>query len=112
MSKQQFHFAAIAKITLEHEKGSPTSVLKASDLRLEISGNLDRSMYIDGKGLPRKEALKPITNALVMGLITNMRMGAHKGWWKEGEHMRYVIDQLQRAFVHPGEVPGESTMEY
>jgi hypothetical protein len=112
MSKRQFHFAAIAKITLEHETGAPTSVLKASDLRLEVSGNLDRSVYIDGKGLPRKEALKPISNALVMGLITNMRMGAAKGWWKEGEHMRYVIDQLQRAFVHPGEDPGESTMEY
>jgi hypothetical protein len=112
MRKQQFHFAAIAKITLEHEQGATTSVLRASDLRLEVSGNLDRSIYIDGKGLPRKEALKPITNALVMGLITNMRMGAVKGWWKEGEHMQYVMDQLQRAFVHPGQQPTETTMEY
>ncbi len=112
MSKQQFHFAAISKITLEHEKGAPTSVLKQSDLRLEVSGNLDRSMYIDGKGLPRKDALKPISNALVMGLITNIRMGAGKGWWKEGEHMQYVIDQLHRAFVHPHDELTDSTMEY
>lgn len=112
MPKRTFHFAAIAKITLEHERGAPTSVLKASDLRLEVSGNLDRSVYIDGKGLPRKEALKPISNALVMGLITNIRNGAAKGWWKEGEHMQYVIDQLQRAFIQPASEPGESTMEY
>ena len=112
MPKQQFHFAAIAKITLEHEKGASTSVLKASDLRLEVSGNLDKSVYIDGKGLPRKEALKPISNALLHGLIVNIRMGAAKGWMKEGEHMQYVIDQLQRAFVAPGGDPGESMMEY
>ena len=107
----EFHFAVISKITLEHRKGESTSVLKSSDLRLEISGNLDKSSYIDGRGLPRKEALKPITNSLVMGLITNMRNGAAKGWWKEGEHMEYVIQQLHRAFVTPGET-GESTMEY
>lgn len=109
---KQFHFAVISKITLEHENGAPTSVLKHNDLRLEVSGNLDRSVYIDGKGLLRKEALKPISNALVIGLITNMRMGAAKGWWKEGEHMQYVIEQLHRAFVHPASEPGESTMEY
>lgn len=108
----EFHFAAISKITLEHRKGEPTSQLKYNDLRLEVSGNLDKSQYIDGRGLPRKDALKPISNALVMGLITNMRMGAQKGWWKEHEHMQYVIDQLQRAFVHVTHDPGESTMEY
>jgi len=107
----EFHFAVISKITLEHKKGEATSALKYSDLRLEVSGNLDKSTYIDGKGLPRKEAMKPITNALVMGLITNMRNGSAKGWWKEHEHMEYVINQLQRAFVALGET-GESTMEY
>lgn len=111
MPKNQSHFAAIAKITLECEKGAQRSTLVATDLRLEISGNLDRSRYIDGAGLPRKDALKPITQALLQGLIVNMRMGAAKGWWKEGEHMEYVFAELQRAFVTPGNV-SESTMEY
>jgi hypothetical protein len=112
MPKQQFHFCAISKITVEHEKGAPNSVLKACDLRLEVSGNLDRSVYIDGKGLPRKEALKPITNALVHGIITNIRVGVNKGWWKEAEHMQYVIEQLQRAFVAQTSEPSIGTMEY
>lgn len=111
MPKSTYHFAVISKITLEHEKGATSSILRAADLRLEVSGNLDRSNYIDGKGLPRKEALMPISNALLHGLIVNMRMGAAKGWWKEHEHMEYVIKQLQRAFVTPGETI-ESTMEY
>ena len=112
MPNREFHFCAISKITLQHEQGAPTSVLKASDLRLEVSGNLDRSVYLDGKSLPRKDAMKPISNALGMGIITNIRMGAAKGWWKEHEHMQYVVDQLQRAFVAQAGEPHESTMEY
>lgn len=69
-------------------------------------------MYLDGKGLPRRDSLKPITNAFIHGLIVNMRMGAAKGWWKEADHMHYVIDQLQRAFVAQSSNPEESTMEY
>lgn len=112
MGKNVYHFAAISKITLEHEKGAQTSVLRSTDLRLEISGNLDKSQYLDGKGLPRKDAMKPITNALIHGLIANMRMCAHKGWWKEGDHMKYVMEQLERAFVHVTEDPTEASMEY
>jgi hypothetical protein len=111
MKKRTYHFAAISKITLEHSEGDNSSVLKNADVRLEVSGNLDKSQYIDGKGLPRKEAMKPITNALLHGLIVNMRFCADKGWWKEGEHMQYIIDQLNKAFVHPGDTV-ESTMEY
>lgn len=112
MPKQEFHFEAISRITLEHEKGEASSILKQTDLRLQVSKNLDRSIYIDGKGLPRKDALKPISHALVMGIIVNIRIGAAKGWWKESEHMQYVIDELQRAFVHPTDDPIESVMKY
>jgi len=112
MPKREYHFCAISKITLEHEQGAPVSTLKASDLRLEVSGNLDRSVYVDDMGLPRKDALKPISNALVMGIITNIKMGAQKGWWKDYEHMQYVIDQLQKSFVAQTSEPSITTMEY
>ncbi len=111
MPKRTFHFAAISKITLEHEQGAATSQLKTTDLRLEVSGNLDRSQYIDGRGLPRKEAMKPITNALVHGLIVNIRNGARQRLVERREHMQYVMEQLQRAFVAVGDQT-ESTMEY
>lgn len=111
MPKRTFHFCAISKITLEHESGSPTSLLKAADLRLEVSGNLDRMQYVDGRGLPRKDALKPISNTLLHGLMANIRYGHEKGWWKDHEHMQYVINELQRIFVAHSKV-GETTMEY
>jgi hypothetical protein len=47
-----------------------------------------------------------------MGLVNNMRNGASRGWWKEYEHMQYIIDELQRAFVEPGPAPTEAAMEY
>lgn len=111
MPKRTFHFCAISKITLEHESGSPSSLLKHSDLRLEVSGNLDRSHYIDGRGLPRKEAMKPISNALIHGILTNIKFGHEKGWWKDHEHIQYVINELQRGFVVDAKT-GETTMEY
>lgn len=112
MPRRTAHFCGISKITVEHEEGAPTSVLKAVDIRLEVSGNQDRSKFIDGKGLPRKEALKVITQTFVQGLIANVKHGHAKAWWKEGDHMRYIIEQLQKAFVATTEEPGESTMEY
>lgn len=112
MPKQQFHFAAISKITLEHETGMTSSVLKQTDIRFEISNNLDRKVYFDSHGLPTKEAIKPITNALVMGLIANVRTGAANGWMTDYEHMKYIIDQLQRAFVAQTNEPEAGIMEY
>src|SRR5690554_5415925 len=103
--KTQFHFAAIAKMTLEYTEGEQTSTLVEASVRLEPGKGLDRNVYLDGKGLPRKEAMKPILNTLVTGLITHMRHAAQKGWMSEGEMMRYVIKNLEGAFVAVGEAP-------
>lgn len=111
MAKHVFHFAAISKITLTCEQGAQSSQLQSVDLRMEVSGNLDRDQYIDGKGLPRKDALKPTTQALLQGLIANVKIGGEKGWWKEGEHLEYVINELQRSFVAVTNT-SEATMEY
>jgi len=112
MKSKEFHFATISKITLTHEPGAPTSTLKSADLRLEVSGNLERSVYLDGRGIPRKEANKPMINSLVMGLITHMRFAAQKGWMTEAEVMQYATNAINKAFTTPGAEPFESTMEY
>lgn len=112
MAKINFHFCAISKISLEHEEGAPKAYLKQCDLRLEVGGKLDKNAYLDGKGLPRKDALKPTTQALLHGIMTNIRLGHNKGWWKDHEHMQYVIDELQRAFVAQTSEPFEATMDY
>lgn len=112
MPRNEYHFVAISKVTFEHESGARRSKLLATDLRFEVSENLDRTMYLDKDDLPIKDAIKPITIALVSGLIANIRFGAHKGWWKEADHIRFAIDELQRLFVDIGGTPTISKMEY
>lgn len=109
--KNRYHFAVISKTEFEHESGAAMSQVIGSSMRLEVSGNLDKTKYLDGKLLPRKDALKPISGCLILALVTNIRMGAQKGWWKEGEHMEWVIKNLQEAFVAVGDAK-DSTLEY
>ena len=109
MSKDTFHFVVITKATFEHENGAPTSTLKQVDLRLEVSGNLDKSNYVDD-GLPLKEAAKPIASTLVAGLLANIKNCHDKGWWKDHEQMHWIIDALERGFVEHTTVR-EATME-
>jgi hypothetical protein len=111
MPKREYHFAVITKATFVHEQGAPTSTVKHTDLRLEVSGNLDKTQYLDGKGLPRKDSTKPILGTLVLGLVAAMRNAAQKGWMSEAELMHWVTDHLQEGFVTSGKA-GESTMEY
>lgn len=105
MSKTEFHFAVINKITMEHEKGSSQSTLKSSDLRLEISGNLDKLQF------PTKMGVKAISINLISGIIANIRYGTAKGWWKEEEQLRYIIEELQRTFGASGTLT-KGKMEY
>jgi hypothetical protein len=110
MAKGVYHFTAISKMTLEFEKGSTKSTLKHADLRLETSENTDKSVYFDGRGLPRKAAMLPTTSALIQGLIVNVRLAQEKGWWKEAEHMQYILSELGRAFVNATDTLTEGTM--
>lgn len=96
----RFSFTVISRIILEHEPGTQRSTLEESNLRLEISKNLDRKMYLDNKDLPKEPATKPVTQALIQGLMTNIKLAHEKGWMNEADHLRYVIDELQRAFTH------------
>jgi hypothetical protein len=112
MPNIQFHFVAISKITMRHEMGAPASQINHTDIRLDVSKNLNKATYLDQEGLPTKEAIKPISLAFLQGIITNIQLGHEKGWWKEADHMRYVIDELQRAFVHPTNGLEVTRMEY
>jgi hypothetical protein len=108
----KYSIVAVSETEFEHQPGWPTSTLVANNIRLEVSKNLDQKKYLDSEELPTKEAVKPLTISLIMGLVSNMRYAAHKGYWKEGEHMEYVIRELQRAFTTPEKEIGPGTMGY
>lgn len=96
--KQTFYFTGISKIGVQYETGHKTSHLAETSIRLEISKNLNKEMYLQ-RDLPAKEGIMPLTQAFVQGIIANIKMAHKKGWWTEADHMKYVVDELSRAFV-------------
>jgi hypothetical protein len=96
--KQRFRFIGISELVLEHEQGSPKSTHVATNVRMEISKNLDRARYLKND-LPTKEGLKPFTMAFIQGLVANIHHGHEKGWWDSAEHLRYIMEELSRGFA-------------
>ncbi len=103
-------FTVITKMRLEPDDNGTTSSLDSVDLRLEVSKNMDKKVYLE-RDLPTKEAIKPITATLIQGLTVNIKMAHAKGWWNEVEHIKYIIDELGRAFAHDPASIGEGDMD-
>jgi hypothetical protein len=107
--KHEFYFIATSKVTMAHEPPAPQSKHIATDLRLDISPNLDRKIYLDKDDLPTKDGVKPLTLCLTQGLIATIHKAHQEGWWDSAAHLRYIIAELERGFVSVANV-GESTM--
>lgn len=108
--KNHFSFTAISQVEMEHETGTPLSKHVKTNLRLEISKNLDRKIYLTPDDLPSPEGIKPLTVALIQGLVANIHSAHQSGVWDSAQHIRYIIDELQRGFVQVTEV-SKSTMD-
>jgi len=77
----EFSITGISKVTMEHKKGEANSTHVATDMRFEISKNMDRKMYLDNNDLPTQVAIKPLTQTFIQGLVCNIHMAHQKGWW-------------------------------
>lgn len=96
---RKFVFTGISKLTLSHEDGTSTSSHEATDIRLEISNNLDNKKYLN-RGLPTKEGIKPLSQCFIQGLVANIHNAHQLGYWDSAEHLRYIIKELERGFVN------------
>ncbi len=94
----KFNFTAVSRVTLDNVPGELTSRHIATDIRLEISNNLDHHIYLK-KGLPTKEGATLLTKALVSGLSANIHACHQKGYKDSAEHLREVIKQLEEEFI-------------
>jgi len=99
--KMVFEIEGKCVITLEHT-GGQTSALKSVDFNLDISNNMNKSMYLDDDGLPTKVGTKALTQAFVQGLVGNIHQAHQNNFWDSAQHLRYIISELERAFI---EVP-------
>lgn len=92
-------FTGISKLTVEANIDGKTSRHISTDFTLEVSKNQDRNMFLDFKGRPKKEGVKPLTQAFIQGLVGNIHFAHERGFWDSAEHLRYVIDELTRGFA-------------
>lgn len=97
-------FTAISRITLRPNSDGQSSKLVQTDILLEVGDNLERKIYLDKDQLPTKQGVKPMTQALVQGLIGNIHMAHQKGWWDSAEHLRYVIAALEQGFAEVADI--------
>lgn len=95
----QYSLTAIVKIRLGHVPGSTNSQHEGTDLRLEVSKNLDQQQYNDKRGLPTAKGSQALTLALVQGLVGNIHAAHQKGYRDSAEHLRHIISELERGFI-------------
>lgn len=105
----EFWFTGISKVTMAHEKGAPKSTHVSTDIRLDVSPNMDKKQYLKND-LPTKEGVKPLTQCFIQGLVANIHKAHQEGWWDSAEHLRYIISELERGFVRADAKVSESTM--
>lgn len=105
---REYYFIGTCKLTMTHENGAPKSNHGSTDIRLDLSPNLEKKMYLEND-LPTKDGTKPLTLGFIQGLVANIHKAHEQGWWDSAAHLRYIIDELQRGFVSVAKV-GESTM--
>jgi hypothetical protein len=84
---QRFRFIGISELVLEHKPGEYKSTHVATNVRLELSKNLEKSQYLKND-LPTRDGVKPLTQAFIQGLVANIHSAHDKGWWDSAEHLR------------------------
>jgi hypothetical protein len=97
--KTEFEIIGECKVKLMHEQGQQTSAFVNSKFKLEVSKNVDRSIFFNPDGTPNLMGVKALCQCFVQGLIGNIHYGNETKLWNDAEQLRYVIAELERGFV-------------
>ncbi len=102
-----YSFNVRTLLQMETVPGTSKSKVLTLDIGIQASKNLDQRAYDTAEGMPTKAGTIAITNTLVQGLIANIHQAQAQGHWNDADHIRHIIDQLQKGFVAITEVlPG------
>lgn len=94
-------FSATSTITLESKPSEGKSTMKECVVTLDAHPQI-KAAWMDHKGELNTEGLKAQTQALLQGLISNIHYGHQFGLRDSAEHMRYIIEYLEKGFSHAG----------
>ncbi len=95
----EFKIKASCVLTIEHNSGNKTSKHIHTDFNLNVSDNMDWTLYLDEEGLPTAAGTKALTQCFVQGIIGNIHYAHEKGYRNDAEHLRYIISELERGFI-------------
>lgn len=105
----EFFIKARCKTTFTHQHGEEKATHVSTDFNLETSDGIPREQCFDLEGLPTKDGCAFLTQAFIQGLIGNLHYAHHKEFRDSAEHLRYIISELERAFI---EVPTISKAKF
>lgn len=93
----KYEFIVASKVTAEADYQKGTSKMVACDVQLfEPDGTANLR---DDNGLVNKEGMKIQTQGLIQGLIANIHFAHQNNMWDSAEHLRYVIQYLEKGFI-------------
>lgn len=95
----QYEFETKVVLLCERNEGEEKSRLLGVQMNLDTSNNLDVSQYLDHEGLPNKDGSKVMTQCLVHALIGNIHQSHQKGFRDSAEHLREIIETLEKGFA-------------
>jgi hypothetical protein len=99
-----------SSITL-YPNGKGGCTVEEVHIRLELSNDLDKRMYFskidDTGGIPNREGCRCLTQTFLQGLNANIQSAHIRGLWDSAEHLRYIIAELENAFIQPVDISDE-----
>lgn len=99
-------FRVFAELTLGYAALDKRSTVLGVKFDLQLGDNLDDSAYFEDDKL-NLEGHKAVTNVLVTSLVSNIHAAHQFGFRDSAEHLRYIITELERGFVHQVEAGHE-----
>lgn len=91
-------FTALAQLVVEYNAVTGKARPLETNIRLDVSPELDASKYMDDETIFTKEGGKIMTEALTQALIANIHICHEHGFRDSAEHLRYVLKQITEGF--------------
>lgn len=92
-------FISECRLNLDFNEKSGKCLHDTTELSLSFSKNIDVDNYVDENGYPNKNGGEVLSNVLVQGLLLNVHKLHNDGIRDSAEHLRWIIDELERGFI-------------
>ena len=95
---QDFRYAVVSKLELEANLKIGRSRIKEITVEIVAQDEI-QDQWREEDGALNADGLKAQTQGLIQGLVNSIHYGHQKGLRDSAEHLRYIIENLQKGFV-------------